>query len=207
MKTLFYALSFLFLTSCFKKEYEENPETAADSTAVTVVDSAATLIPDSAVIVIDSTATIIPENSADANLSDYEIAEKYNTSKSWKNFLDKNPDYKDAEKIRKEIIRLEVAEIMNDKNTGKMPESEKVSNRSSSITSMQVSNDTSCELTLRYSGTDAIMVTIPANSTKKINISSGNYNVAASACGYNYAGNENLNGDYSVSYYISNTYR
>ena len=44
-------------------------------------------------------------------------------------------------------------------------------------------------------------------STKKIKISSGNYSVAASACGYNYAGTENLNGDYSVKYYIASQYR
>ena len=43
--------------------------------------------------------------------------------------------------------------------------------------------------------------------TKKIKISSGSYSVAASACGYNYAGTENLNGDYSVKYYIASQYR
>lgn len=205
MKNLNYLLVLLLLTSCFKKEVNDSSIEAIDSAAA-IVDSAATII-DSAAAVVDSSSVYIDQNANTENLSDYELAERENTSSSWKRFLENNPNYENAEEIKEKIIRLEVQEIMADQNTGTMPESEKISNQNKSVSTMEVSNDTSCELILRYSGADAIMITIPSNSTKKIKISSGNYSVAASACGYNYAGREKLNGDYSVTYFISSEYR
>ena len=205
MKNLNYFLVLLLLTSCFKKEVNDSSIETIDSANV-IVDSVAAII-DSAAALVDSSAAYKGQNAITENLSDYELAERENTSSSWKRFLENNPNYENAEEIKEKIIRLEVQEIMADQNTGTMPESEKISNQSKSVSTMEVSNDTSCELTLRYSGADAIMITIPSNSTKKIKISSGNYSVAASACGYNYAGTENLNGDYSVKYYIASQYR
>lgn len=205
MKNLNYLLFLLLLTSCFKKEVNDSSIETIDSAAA-IVDSVAAII-DSAAALVDSSGTYTDQNAITENLSDYELAERENTSSSWKRFLENHPNYENAEEIKEKIIRLEVQEIMADQNTGTMPESEKISTQTKSVSTMEVSNDTNCELTLRYSGTDAIMITIPSNSTKKIKISSGSYSVAASACGYNYAGRESLNGDYSVTYYIVNQYR
>jgi hypothetical protein len=49
------------------------------------------------------------------------------------------------------------------------------------------------------------MITIPEGSTRSVSLSSGNYRVAATACGHNYAGSENLTGDYTSTFYISTT--
>ena len=109
--------------------------------------------------------------------------------------------------ISKDWIELEVEKIYNDKNTGEMPTSEKIGSYNSSVSSVSISNDTSCELIIRYSGIDSKMISIPANQTRSLSIQSGSYRITASACGYNYAGSESLSGDYSSKYYISTSYR
>lgn len=88
-----------------------------------------------------------------------------------------------------------------------MPKSDLVRNTNSRNSTISISNDTSCELVVRYSGSDSKMISIPSRQTRNVNIDSGNYRITASACGYNYYGTESLSGDYTSSYYIETTYR
>lgn len=194
-------LTISFLTSCFKKEIVEEKKT--ENKVEQKVHSAKLVnnnrpILDSTHIVIDSAAIAVLK-------MDYSTAKNTNTSEGWEKFLEDNPNYKNKKEIEDNIIRAKVNEISNSRDTGAMPESEKTSKGNFKTSTILVENDTSCDLILRYSGTEAKIVNIPANSKSKISILSGNYTVAATACDYNYAGKETLNGDYSVVYYISTT--
>jgi len=122
-----------------------------------------------------------------------------------KQFIKENPNHEKIAELEKRIIDLEVENIFNDANTGQMPSSEKISYGNSKISEISITNDTSCDLTIRYSGPESKLITISPNRTKSINLKSGSYRIAATACGYNYAGSESLNGDYTSSYYITTT--
>ncbi|RFM32785.1 DUF6759 domain-containing protein [Chitinophaga silvisoli] len=136
----------------------------------------------------------------------FDAATAQNTSYSWRNFLDRYPDYPDAEAIRKKIIRLEVDEIFGDKATGQMPTFNQYNNNYSANSSVQISNNTGCELTVRYySGPEAELIIIPVGANKTVYLPSGSYKIAASACGANYAGNESLHGEYGSTFYITSS--
>lgn len=206
-KILIFAVAFTFLTGCYKIESN-----------VSTVDSSDSLISslDSATIVYDVDSSILdsetvngdinynPADSIKISLITYDDALAVNTSEGWRKFLKDNPGYKNKEEINEKIIRAEVNEIANDKNTGEMPSAEKIGNTKTSKSKVIIENDTSCDLTIRYSGPDARRITIAPNSKGTVDLGSGNYIVAASACGYNYSGSETLSGNYSVVYYISN---
>lgn len=132
----------------------------------------------------------------------YEDATNSNSSYAWKNFLEDYPNHKEANAIRDKIIRLEVDEIMGNRNTGQMPSFNQNSYSYSSSSSVEITNNTGCSLTVRYSGADVKIIEIPNGGTRRVNLSSGTYKVAASACGENYAGTESLQGSYSSSFYI-----
>ena len=119
----------------------------------------------------------------------------------------KNPNHKNIEKLKERLIDLEVDAILNDEKTGKMPTSDKIGESSSFISEVSIKNDTSCELEVRYSGRESKMISIPAHQSASISLKNGSYRIAASACGSNYAGTENLMGNYSSSYYIVTSYR
>lgn len=129
-----------------------------------------------------------------------------NTSSSWKRFLKDYPDHIESLAIEEKIIRLEVDEIMGDSETGKMPSFNQYGSSYSSNSVVRITNDTGCELTVRYSGPDVEKIIIPKGSTMSVNLTSGNYNVAASACGANYAGSESLHGEYGSTFYIRTTH-
>ena len=136
----------------------------------------------------------------------YENAKSMNTSGAWESFLNEYPDHAEKSAIEKLIIRLKVQEIAGDSKTGKMPQFDQIGYEYSENSSVSIKNDTGCDLTVYYSGPDARIITIPIGSTRSLYLPSGNYSVAASACGENYAGTENLHGNYSSTFYIS-TYR
>lgn len=73
-----------------------------------------------------------------------------------------------------------------------MPSLDQINSGFSSNSSVQISNDTRCELVLRYSGPDAKMISIRAGETSTVYLSSGRYKITASACGENYFGTEDL---------------
>jgi hypothetical protein len=137
--------------------------------------------------------------------NDYEYALTQNSSSLWKKFLENYPSRSDIKETKSRIIRAEVDEIMSDQETGAIPPSDRVNSGYSSSSKVKIKNDTDCMLTVRYSGGDAKMIEIPVGETRSISLSSGSYRIAASACGYNYAGMENLQGSYSSSYYITTT--
>lgn len=134
--------------------------------------------------------------------SDYENALSQNSSSIWKSFVSNYPSHSDIDEIKKRIIKCEVDEIMGDRETGKLPSFDQTSFEYSSSSAVSITNDTQCELTVRYSGSDIKMIEIPAGRTRTVNLSSGSYRIAASACGSNYAGTEELHGNYSSKYYI-----
>lgn len=203
-KYLFLFTVILTAQSCFKKddslvdEYKTDSAIINDSITSIVIDSAAEVV-DSAALDLDAINQVTNQKPS----MTYEEASRLNTSAAWKQFQLDNPNYENKSEIEDNIIRAQVREIKADSNTGQMPVSERVGSSNSTVSSIQVENDTSCDLTLLYSGPDAKKIIIAPNSKKNVTLSSGNYTVAANACGYNYAGSENLSGDYSVVYYIS----
>lgn len=111
-------------------------------------------------------------------------------------------------KIRKRVFSipmLEVDEILGNSKTGEMPASQQYGSGHSSNSTVEIKNDTGCELTVRYSGPDVKMVTISAGNSQTVYLSSGSYKVAASACGSNYGGTEDLHGKYGSSFYITHS--
>jgi outer membrane protein assembly factor BamD (BamD/ComL family) len=136
---------------------------------------------------------------------DYDNATTQNTSSAWKKFLENYPNHPQASAIKKKIIQLEVDEILGNSKTGEMPASQQYGSGHSSNSTVEIKNDTGCELTVRYSGPDVKMVTISAGSSQTVYLSSGSYKVAASACGSNYGGTEDLHGKYGSSFYITHS--
>lgn len=148
----------------------------------------------------------LPELIAYKEETDYQNAVNANNSNAWREFLQNYPNRKDISDIKRKIISCEVDEIMSDQNTGELPSSQQIGGRGSSVSSVTIENATGCELVVRYSGNDVKMVTIPAAGRSRISLKSGSYRVAASACGYNYAGTKDLSGNYSSQYYIATSY-
>lgn len=135
----------------------------------------------------------------------YDDALSSNSSYAWKRFLDEYPDHPNKSSIKEKIIRLEVDEILGDRETGRMPSFDNYSTSYSSNSSVEITNNTGCNLTVRYSGVEAKMIEIPSGVTRTVYLSSGTYKIAASACGANYAGTESLHGSYGSTFYISRT--
>lgn len=135
----------------------------------------------------------------------YDEAVNSNSSYAWKRFLEDYPDHPNKSSIKEKIIRLEVDEILGDRETGQMPSFSSYSSSYSSNSSVEITNNTGCNLTVRYSGVEAKMIEIPSGGTRTVYLSSGTYKIAASACGANYAGTESLHGSYGSTFYISRT--
>lgn len=132
----------------------------------------------------------------------YDNAVSENSSYAWKGFLEDYPNHREANAIRDKIIRLEVDEIMENRNTRQMPSFNQYGYSSSSSSTVEITNNTGCSLTVRYSGVDAKMIEIPQGGTRRVHLSSVTYKVTASACGSNYASTESLEGSYSSNFYI-----
>lgn len=135
----------------------------------------------------------------------YDDALSSNSSYAWKRFLNEFPEHPNKSSIKEKIIRLEVDEILGDRETGRMPSFDNYSTSYSSNSSVEITNNTGCNLTVRYSGVEAKMIEIPSGGTRTVYLSSGTYKIAASACGANYAGTESLSGSYGSTFYISRT--
>lgn len=202
MKKYLFFITLITFLSC--KENSENYE--FDESAV-VVDSSFQEEDGSAYI--DSAAVPAFEDDYIETPKEltYEEAIVTNSIFDLKEYINKNPSHENIDLLNKRLIDLEVEKIYNDKNTGEMPTSEKIGSYNSTTSTVSISNDTSCELIIRYSGQDSKMISIPANQTRSLSIQSGSYRITASACGYNYAGSESLSGNYTSSYYISTSYR
>ncbi len=192
---------FLLIISCYSCK-----EIKMETDDISSVDSAAVAV-DSATVVVDSGATnseVIDEPIRELT---YEEALATYSMNDLEKFIKENPNHADINKLKARLIDLEVDQIFQDKNTGKMPTSDKVGESNSGISEVSIKNDTSCELIVRYSGIDSKMISIPENQSRSISMKSGDYKVTATACGESYSGIEYLSGKYSSSYYISTTYR
>lgn len=203
-KTTFYAkkaLAIISLGIVFSCSQEKSNSTTLDETfTVPVADSAVSIV-DSTASVIDS-AYVPEKNTIEESTTSYEQAERENTSYAWKRFLEQNPDHPNKKEISEKIIRLEVDEILGDHQTGQMPSFDNYGTKRSSTSTVKITNDTGCELTVRYSGVEARILHIPDGDTQTIVLKSGDYRIAASACGANYAGSEDLHGDYGSTFYF-----
>lgn len=202
MKKHLLFINLIVLLSC-----KENSENYYYDESVVDIDSSIQIEDSSPYIDTVSSQSINDNYVEIPNELTYEDAIVTNSIFDLKQFIDKNPNHENIDLLNKRLIDLEVDNIYNDKNTGEMPTSEKIGSYNSSVSSVSISNDTSCELIIRYSGVDSKMISIPANQTRSLSIQSGSYRITASACGYNYAGSESLSGDYSSKYYISTSYR
>lgn len=145
------------------------------------------------------------ELTAQKEQDDYEYALSQNSSSIWKSFILNYPTRKDISKIEELVIRAEVDEIMGSDGTGSLPPVNSRSYEYSTYSNIEISNNTGCLLTVRYSGSDVKMVEIPQGKSLNVKLISGEYKIAATACGSNYAGVENLQGSYSSNYYISSS--
>ncbi|MEQ3662463.1 MAG: DUF6759 domain-containing protein [Flavobacterium sp.] len=212
MKKLLISLLFIIsIYSCKESTYDDNyvSDEVIEYPEI-IVDSAAAVVEYEDIQAIDSVPFVQEpvyeeiEEPVQIELTFEDVA-RSNSIKKIKEFISKNPEHENIDELNRRIIDLEVDKIYNDKKTGKMPSSDRINYSNSSTSSITITNDTSCELTIRYSGSDSKIITIRANGSKTVNINSGNYRIAATACGYNYAGTENLSGDYTSSYYISTT--
>jgi len=138
--------------------------------------------------------------------NDYKRAKAINTSSQWKMFLVSYPNHPEKYAIESKIIDLEVNEILGDRNTGKLPSFNQTSYGNSYSSNVTIKNDTGYELVVRYSGASTRKIVIPRQGSKTTTLTSGTYKIAATANGLHYAGREQLNGNYTSSYYISRSY-
>lgn len=135
----------------------------------------------------------------------YKNAVAANDSKTWKRFLEEYPNHPNRKQIEDKIIVLEVNEIF-DGEYGEIPSSQLIGNKNFKESNIEIKNDTRYTLTLRYSGPEIKKVDISPSGSIKLKLKSGEYRVTASvsAAGVrNFAGKENLNGEYTSTYYIT----
>lgn len=130
-----------------------------------------------------------------------EVQRKDN-SEYYNKFTEYFPKSRNFEKAKEFAIKKEVDEIYNDGKTGNLPQSEIQNSSNSKYSDVTITNDTGCELIIRYSGKSVRKYLIEVGETKTVSIYSGNYRIAASACGSNYAGEESISGNYSSKFYI-----
>ncbi len=135
----------------------------------------------------------------------YLNAQAVNDSKTWKKFLNDYPNHPEKEQITKNIVVLEIEEIFSGEY-GEIPPSQLTGTKNYEVSTIQITNDTRYTLTLRYSGPEVRKINISPGSLESVKFKSGVYKVTASvnAAGVrNFAGVENLHGEYSSTYYIS----
>jgi hypothetical protein len=100
-------------------------------------------------------------------------------------FLSSSPTSPFAEEAKARLVDLEVADIRK-RNPEALPRSEEVSAvRGRSYSVVNVHNNTSYQLTLRYSGPDTFKVLFAPNEKGSIEILVGKYSVAASVAAAN----------------------
>ena len=141
-------------------------------------------------------------------------------SSAWKEATDKNtinvyqkylglyPHGVHATQAKKRIIDIEVDDIFKGEH-GTLPPMDKTSYSYGARSAISIYNNTSYTLTLRYSGNESKVITIPAQRTQSVSLLNGNYRVTASVTASNvrnYAGTGELTGgNYEVQYYIVTT--
>tara|TARA_R110002020_G_scaffold312101_1_gene527570 strand:- start:483 stop:1367 length:885 start_codon:yes stop_codon:yes gene_type:complete len=136
----------------------------------------------------------------------YAHAKQQNTAQTWKDFISMYPEHPKKDQIEQQIIGLEVDDIFRGAY-GEIPVSSQTGAANYTNSAVEITNNTSYTLTIRYSGPENKRLIISPNAKQKVNLKSGEYRVTASvnsARVNNFAGKERLNGEYSSSFYISN---
>lgn len=144
-----------------------------------------------------------------AKYRDFSFVRSIDTKEAYELYLKQIPSGSYADIARRRIVDLEVDEILKGE-VGELPELQPLGNsKSSTLASVEVSNDTSYNLTVRYSGTDSQKHVISPRQKKTFQIRKGDYRVTATVDAGSvrpYAGNETINYDrYGVSFYIITT--
>ncbi len=138
----------------------------------------------------------------------YDNAVSVNTPYVWTKFIEDYPDRYDIDEIKKKIIKAEIAEIRSSSNVSSLPSSYQTDNGYSENSTVNITNNTGYLLTVRYSGPDVTSISIPAGGTRTVYLSSGTYQVGATAGSASCGGTESLHGSYTSSYTITtSTYR
>jgi hypothetical protein len=151
-------------------------------------------------------------NQAREKLNQLESAE-WNKAKrrdrisAYEEYLSIFPDGNHSEEAEKRVIDIEVDAIFKGDH-GTLPPMNRISSGYSYSTTnnIEIYNNTSYTLTVRYSGTDSRKIVIKPKKKEKLVLRNGAYRVTASvnaANVRNYAGKEKLEGgEYSSEYYI-----
>ena len=161
---------------------------------------------------IDSIETVIAKREAQSWGTDklaWKTASKNDTYEFYLKYIKLYPNGIHKSKANKKIIDFEVARDFAGEH-GFMPAMDKTGYRSGHISTVTVTNQTSYEMTLLYSGDkDSKRLVISCGGTKSVKLPNGSYRISARVNASNvipYVGNETLTGgDYSASYYISST--
>jgi len=140
---------------------------------------------------------------------DFEFVRRVDTKEAYELYLKQMPSGSDAARARRRIVDLEVDEILKG-DVGELPELQPLGNSNTlDLASVEISNDTSYSLTVRYSGRDSQKHVIAPKQKRTFQIRKGDYRVTATVDTGNvrpYAGNETINYDrYGVSFYIITT--
>lgn len=142
-----------------------------------------------------------------SDMTAWQTASKKGTLNMYQQYLKLYPNGKYKSQAMKKIIDLEVADVFNGGEYGRLPSMNMQKYGKDPYTIITVKNDTDYALTLLYSGVESLRVVINPHGTRNVKLKSGSYRIVASvdANGVrNFAGLENLvGGSYSVSYYIS----
>jgi hypothetical protein len=155
-----------------------------------------------------SYASLAIDKMGDLDLKGWNNAKKWNSIKSYMNYISWYSDGDYIDEANKKIIDLEVDNIFKG-DYGQLPSMNKTSYGYANHTANEIDiyNNTSYTLTVRYSGVESKKVVLKSKRRSTISLKNGNYRIAASvnASGVrNYAGNENLTGaNYSIEYYIT----
>ena len=147
------------------------------------------------------------ESRIESLYDDFQWVKEKNTLADYRRYLQRHPNDSHQAEAERKIIDLEVAEIVAGDH-GILPPAQRVSNADSysRFANVCIQNDTSYELTVRYSGPDSKKIIISTGGHGSLQLPIGAYTVAASVSAANvrnYAGEETLGGArYTSAFYI-----
>lgn len=140
---------------------------------------------------------------------DFDAVAAKGTKEAYEKFLEKKPDSPMADAARRKIVDLEVSEIAKSEH-GAFSMSDPLPNFSGErfeLATIELENQTSHVITVRYSGPESVKVAIPPFGKKTITVPAGNYKIAVTTVQPRvrpfYGENNVSGGKYSERFYIS----
>lgn len=126
---------------------------------------------------------------------------------AYRNYLKYYPKGIHANRVNKLLIDAEVDSVIKSGKFSEIPESTYTETSTTAFANIEISNNTSYTLTIRYSGSTSTKLTIPPHNTKTIELVPATYNIVASVNDSDImplAGAETYKGgNYRITYYIS----